>query len=368
VFNSPGGAPFSHTLRIDIHSAWRRGPDDPQISGEPHDLRLAQQTHHVRPRHEVSDGLLRLTDLQAQVVTRDQALGHGLSRHSLSRLVASGAWRRLASGLFLTVPLEPSWDSLAWAGVLLGGQFARLGPESSGFLHHLLANAPEPLDVLVPRGRRADIAGPWRFIRETAGVRARSVGDPPRLPVESTVLDLADARDAGEMVGLVTTAVQRRLTTVKRLRQELGQRARHRHRALLGDLLADVEAGADSPIELRYLREVERPHGLPKGKRQQSRSGLPYRTDVDYDEYGLIVELDGRAGHEGVGRFRDMDRDNRHVFVNARTLRYGSYDLVARPCGVAFQVYRVLVEQSYLEAFLRCRRCIAATEADLFLA
>ena len=126
------------------------------------------------------------------------------------------------------------------------------------------ADAPEPLDVLVPRARRADIAGPWRFIRETAGVRARSVGDPPRLPVESTVLDLADTRDAGEVVGLVTTAVQRRLTTVKRLRQELGRRARHRHRALLGDLLADVGAGADSPIELRYLRDVERPHGLPR--------------------------------------------------------------------------------------------------------
>ena len=85
--------------------------------------------------------------MQAYVVTRDQALGHGLSRHSIGRLVESGAWRRLARGLFLTVPLEPSWDSLAWAGVLLGGQFARLGPESSGFLHQLLPEPPNPLDV-----------------------------------------------------------------------------------------------------------------------------------------------------------------------------------------------------------------------------
>jgi Transcriptional regulator, AbiEi antitoxin len=320
----------------------------------------------VQPRHEVSDRLLLLAGMQAHVVTRDQALGHGLSRHSLARLVGSGAWRRLAPGVFLTVPLEPPWDSLAWAGVLLGGQFARLGPESSGFMHHLLPVAPEPVDVLVPRERRVDVAGPWRFIRETAGVRTRrSVGDPPRLTVESAVLDVTDVRAAGEVVGLVTTAVQRRLTTVYRLRQELTQRARHRHRALLEDLLADVEAGVDSPLELRYLRDVEQPHGLPKGWRQQSRSGLPYQTDVDYDEYGLIVELDGRAGHEGIGRFRDMDRDNRHTLVSARTLRYGSYDLVARPCGVAFQVYSALVLQGYFEAFVRCRRCITATEADL---
>jgi hypothetical protein len=351
--------------------------------------------------------------MQAHVVTRDQALGHGLTRHSISRLLESGAWRRLARGLFLTVPLEPSWDSLAWAGVLLGGQFARLGPESSGFLHQLLPEAPDPLDVLVPRKRRIEIDGPWQFIRETPGVRpARSVQDPPRLTVDSTVLDLADVRDAGEVIQLITTAVQRRLTTVRKLRRELDGRARHRHRALLRDLLFDVGVGAESPIELRYLRDVERPHGLPKGTRQQSRSGLPYLTDVDYEEYRVIVELDGRVGHEGVGRFRDMDRDNHHALVDALTLRYGSYDLTARPCGMctlkavrsddcrslrmrqrvesvenasdegvgtceqlvrvplklAYQVYHALAARRYLEAFLHCRRCRAVPESDLLLA
>jgi hypothetical protein len=202
------------------------------------------------------------------VVTRDQALGHGLSRHSIGRLVESGAWRRLARGLYSTVPLEPSWDSLAWAGVLLGGQFARLGPESSGFLHQLLPEAPDPVDVLIPRERRVAVDGPWRFVREMPGVRpARSVKDPPRLTVESTVLDLADVRDAGEVVGLITTAVQRRLTTVRSLRRALDGRARHRHRVLLRDLLSDVDVGAESPIELRYLRDVERPHGPPRGDR-----------------------------------------------------------------------------------------------------
>jgi very-short-patch-repair endonuclease len=271
--------------------------------------------------------------------------------------------------VFLTVPLEPSWDSLAWAGVLLGGQFARLGPESSGFLHQLLPEAPDPLDVLVPRERRVEVDGPWRFIRETPGVRlTRAVKDPPRLTVESAVLDLADTRDAGEVVELITTAVQRRLTTVRRLRRELDERERHRHRALLRDLLSDVDVGAESPIELRYLRDVERPHGLPRGDRQQSRSGLPYQTDVDYEEFRVIVELDGRAAHDGIGRFRDMDRDNRHALVDALTLRYGSYDLAARPCGVAFQVYCALAARGYLEAFPRCRRCSAASEGDLHLA
>jgi hypothetical protein len=203
------------------------------------------------------------------------------------------------------------------------------------------------------------------FVKEQVYARPTQSRTPPRLTVESTVLDLADVRDAGNVVEIVTTAVQRRLTTVKRLRQDLDARVRHRHRALLHDLLADVAAGAESPIELRYLRDVERPHGLPKGSRQQSRSGLPYMTDVDYKEFGLIVELDGRAGHEGIGQFRDMHRDNRHVLVDATTLRFGHYDLGSRPCAAAFQVYCVLAGRGYLEMFIRCRNCIAVLDHDL---
>ena len=122
--------------------------------------------------------------------------------------------------------------------------------ESSGFLHQLLPEAPDPLDVLVPRERRVDVDGPWRFIRETPGARpARSVKDPPRLTVESTVLDLTDVRDAGEVVGLITTAIQRRRTTVRRLRREpTGASPASR---ITADLLFDVGAGAESPIELR---------------------------------------------------------------------------------------------------------------------
>ena len=82
----------------------------------------------------------------------------------------------------------------------------------------------------------------------------------------------------------------------------------------------------------------------------------------------MIVELDGRANHDGVSRFRDMDRDNRHALVDAVTLRYGSYDLAARPCGVAFQVFRALAARGYVEAFLRCRLCSNTPEGDLLLA
>jgi very-short-patch-repair endonuclease len=118
-------------------------------------------------------------------------------------------------------------------------------------------------------------------------------------------------------------------------------------------------------LELRYLREVERPHGLPVGNRQRSRLGLPYCTDVGYDEYRLLVELDGRDGHEGVGRFRDMRRDNRFAAGGLTTFRYGFFALVDHPCAVAGQVWAILAERGRPEPFRHCPRCLNTPLAEL---
>ena len=270
----------------------------------------------VHSRQDPPPGLQRLAALQSGVLTREQVLGHGLSQNVVNRLVRSGSWQRISPGLYLTLPVAPSWDSLAWGGILLGGPAARLGPEASGYLHRLVARPADPIDVLVPMEKLVQTRGSWQFIRERPAARSgRSVGSPPRLSTEDTVLDLANQRSVGEVVGLVTKAVQSRLTTTSRLHEHLEHRARHRHRALLTDLLADVADGAESALELLYLRTVERAHGLPRGNRQSTHAGLPYYRDVRYDEFGVLVELDGRAGHEGVSRFRDMNRDNRHALL-----------------------------------------------------
>ncbi len=110
-------------------------------------------TPGVKPRHGVPEALLRLAALQAGLVTREQVLGHGLSRHVLQRLLDTGAWQPVARGLFVTGTVSPSWDGLAWGGLLLGGDRARLGPQASAYLHELVADAPSPIDVLVPLGR-----------------------------------------------------------------------------------------------------------------------------------------------------------------------------------------------------------------------
>lgn len=319
----------------------------------------------MQNRGEPSAALLRLAAAQADVVTREQAIGLGLSRHTLLRLVDQGRWQRLAPGLFATHTGTVGWDGLAWGGTLLGGTGARLGRTAAAFAGGLVDEAPDPVEVLVPHGSAARSRLSWRFVHERPGARGdRTTGSPPRTLVPDTVLDLCDGAPARQVEDWVTRAVQRRLTSPEHLRRALGRRSRHSQRLLLGELLQEVAEGAESPLELRYLRDVERRHGLPPGERQQ-RTGTPGRRDVLYREFGLLVELDGRRGHEAEGRFRDMARDNAALRERLATLRYGFGDVAGQPCFVALEVAQVLNQRGWSGSVVTCATCPAQIGADL---
>ena len=174
-----------------------------------------------------------------------------------------------------------------------------------------------------------------------------------------TVLDLCEAGSARVVEDWVTRAVQRRLTTPQQLRRALSGRGRHSCRVLLAEILENVSEGAESPLEIRYLRDVERPHGLPRGARQRPSADRPALRDVLYERYAFIVELDGRKGHEGEGKFRDMRRDNAALRANLSTVRYGFGDVAGSPCDVGWEVARLLMRRGWPGPFTRCSRCPA---------
>jgi hypothetical protein len=314
------------------------------------------QAGRVIPRQEPGPGLLVLAAEQDGVVTTAQVRAAGLSTQALYRLEQTGRWLPLERSVHLTAPGPPSWRSLAWAGVLLGGAEARLGGPAAAHLHGLVEAPPHQILVLVPAWAVTRDRGPWRFRREGDGVRGPSVGAPPRTSVEDTVLDLCGTGSAAQAIGWVTGAVGARRTTAEHLRRTLDHRRRVKHRQLLAELLGDVAQGVESPLELRYLRDVELAHGLPRGERQD-RSELPFRRDVVYRAFRLVVELDGRLGHEGAGLFRDMRRDNRTALTGEMTLRYGSVDVLGRPCVVARQVEAALQLRGWAGRLTPCRRC-----------
>lgn len=279
-----------------------------------------------------------------------------MSATGIRRLVDQGFWQRLAPGVYAATSLTPTWLTYAWAGILIGGDLACLGGTAAGYVHGVIAHPPRVIRVLIPAGLRRPVAGaPWEFVRTRAALRSR--GSPPRTGVEDTVLDICADPDLSldRLVGVLTDAVQQRRTTEQQLSRSLAERARHPRRAVLTDILGDVKVGARSPLERRYLRDVERAHALPTAGRQIVRRGT--EVDVRYAGQRLLVELDGRIGHAGSGKFRDMHRDNSATEDALATLRYGWADVSEDPCGVAEQVGTVLAMRGWSGAPVPCARC-----------
>src|SRR5439155_208395 len=114
-----------------------------------------------------------------------------------------------------------------------------------------------------------------------------------------------------EALSWLARACGRRLTTPDRLVRALGGRPRMRWRAELLLAPEDVGQGAQSILELRYLRRVERVHGLPRGVRQRARSppgGLSIeqvvRGRMVHALFQPIVHLDSGdvVGYEALAR------------------------------------------------------------------
>jgi hypothetical protein len=163
--------------------------------------------------------------------------------------------------------------------------------------------------------------------------------------VEETVLDLTQVAASGERAcAWIVHGIGQGLTTQVRLRKALDSRPHIRFRAEIEEALSPDMQGVHSALEYRYVRWVENPHGLPRGRHQAlvRRDGRREYRDVLYDGYDLAVELDGRIAHPGDTRWNDIRRDNAAAADGLKTLRYGSDDLSRRRCLVADEVYRAL--------------------------
>lgn len=278
-----------------------------------------------------------------------QLEGCDVSARVVERMLAQDILTRITRGVYATSP--GGWGQLAWTGVLIGGPNAVLGMHAAAFLQGLQASAPGRIDVFT---------GSQHRVRDTRWHLSRAArlgsGEPPRTRTAQTVIDVTTTMTPDECVAVLAEAIGRRGVRPRELERLLAESARHPHRRLLADLIAEVGAGAQSPLEVRYAREVERAHGLPPARRQASPLG-GYRTDGWYPEFGLVIELDGRAFHSGANALRDMDRDNAHLVAGVATLRFGWRQVTQNPCGVAGIVAAALRRGGWQATLKRCPRC-----------
>lgn len=311
---------------------------------------FAAHARSVLPRTRVPDALARLLDDQDGVISRTQALDHGLTGAGIKQLLTSGRWRALSAGIYAIG--APSWRQLAWAGILIGGPGAVLAGAAAAHLMGL-ADPPAVIDVWCPGSAALSRReGHWRFHR---GAR-NGVGSPPRTRAEETVLTLCSHGTLDDIGGWMSKALYRRVTTPERLRRAIGARPKLARRVLILETLDVVAGGSQSPMEVRFQRHVQTCHGLPVPDRQRSYS-KGRKSDLGYTEYGLIVELDGLIGHRGFGEIRDARRDADHLVAGLVTLRFSWSDVAGRPCQTAATIARVLQARGWAGEVHQCPRC-----------
>lgn len=206
-------------------------------------------------------------------------------------------------GVYASFSGQLAREAALWAAVLDAGPGAMLSHQSAAELDGLMDRQRDAIHVTIPKARRVR-ARPGVVIHRIE--RAAQVVHPTRLPprtrIEETVLDLVAASNTlDEAVGWLTKALGRRLTTQDKLRRAVSERTRIRWRQETDELLSAAMAGVLSPLEHRYVRDVERPHGLPRGSRQvvARADGRRQYRDVLYKACRVIVELDGGARAPG---------------------------------------------------------------------
>jgi hypothetical protein len=294
-------------------------------------------------------------DEQAGVITRRQAVAGGLTEEQIRQRLRSGRWQRASAGVYYTFSGEPPRLAVLWAALLPAGPGAVLSHQTAAELIGLIDRPEPPIHVSVPSQRHVNPVPGVQTHRRHRSPVAAPAREPARTGPEDTVVDLTQAaKDLDAAVGWIARACARRLTTPERLRVAFAARGRLRWRAALTAAVADVAAGCHSVLELRYLRDVERPHGLPTGTRQRRRKERRVTTysDVEYDPYGLVVELDGRAAHEDPGR--DRRRDHAGAVRGRMTLRFGWADVHRRPCESAAAVAVLLRRAGWPSRPTRC--------------
>ena len=308
-------------------------------------------TRNTRPRDWPAD-------LQNGVLSRSQALAAGLTDKVIAAHLKRGRWQRLHRGVYATFSGVPGTDCLLWAAVLRAGPRAVLSHQTAARLWGISGPATAAIHVTVPRGSPVTPA-PGLIVHYSQRVtRARHpTAAPPRTTVEETALDLANAaRTAEDAVAWILRFVASRRTTAEHLAVALRRRRRMRWRAEVSYAVDPANSGVHSILEYRFVNRVERPHGLPAGTRQRlaRRGSRTQYSDVAYEDYATLVELDGRAAHPESSRDLDTRRDNANVADGWVTLRYGWIEVSEHSCEIAAQLALTLHRRGWPGSLRPC--------------
>jgi very-short-patch-repair endonuclease len=307
---------------------------------------------------QVPSQLRDLLDAQSGVFARWQAIALGVDLEFVQGRLRSGRWQRPQLGVYAAFSGPVSRDAELWAAVLRAGPQAVLSHQSAAELEGFAPRPSRLIHVTIPLAQHmVEVPGIVAHRSGRLELARHPVRTPPRTRVEETALDLVQlAPTFDDAFGWISRPCNGRFTTPERIRAAMQSRGRVRWRRQLDLALLDVAEGVMSPLEHRWVRDVERAHRLPAAKRQVLivRDGQPQYLDNLYEELSLGVELDGQAFHPVDERWLDISRDNALAADGILVLRYSWADVDGRRCATAAQFAQVAANRGWAGSPRRC--------------
>ena len=143
-------------------------------------------------------------------------------------------------------------------------------------------------------------------------------------------------------------AVQQGLTTAEQLGLEMLRVRRDRRRAFINTVILDLLGGVRSLGELDVARELRR-RGLPEPTRQSLRRGRngTYYLDLIWDDWGVVVEIDGIHHSWAQNVVGDALRQNDVTLKNGTVLRMPLLGLRVAAGEFFAQIWHALVDAGW---------------------
>jgi very-short-patch-repair endonuclease len=258
------------------------------------------------------------------VVTREQLVALGLTRHGIAHRVARGRLHPLSRGIYAGGRAEVTPQGRWMAAVLAaGGQgTAALSHSSAAALLKIGAERRDGIEVSrVAEGR---IRVPGIVVHRRPALRDGWWGVYDGIPVTSpvqTLIDLAPRLERGQMERAINEADRLGLVRTDDLRAALDSHVGEPGVGRLREIL-DRRTFRYTRSELeRVFLPLARAAGLPKPRTSVYLNG--HEVDFHFVELGLVVETDGLTYHRTPSQqARDSERDQDHTAAGLTPLRF----------------------------------------------
>jgi hypothetical protein len=292
-----------------------------------------------------------LLDAQCGIVRRDQVLGISVTDAALRWLLHRRRWKTVLPSVYACFTGDLTDEQRLVAAQLYCGANAQLTGPAALRIHSMrYVPSDDRVHMLIPQTRHLS-SHSYLVVRRTHRLDDKAVRHGP-VRVVSVARAAADtarmSSDLREVRALVAEAVQRRLTTMQCLREELESGTR-RGSALLRHALDEVTDGVRSAPEAQ-LREIVRTTSVLPGVLWNPAlvtlrgERLP-TPDGWIDDAGIAIEVDSRAHHAMPDQWaKTLHRHNVLTRHGALVLHFTPATIYAAP-----EAIRRTIVESYLE-------------------